>query len=143
MWKKNLHESQPTKMSGLHTSQKFEIHWASKQTSHFFRATLTKIRSIKINHIWTQISFNSPIIKSTSKTKRFAWVKMEKNAVKSQVIFHKFITETASLPGAKFAADKSRCGDYITRHWYLMNSYCMFWIGGFSWRFSASSLCDF
>ena len=36
-----------------------EIHWASKETYHFFRATLTKIHSIKINHIWTQISFNT------------------------------------------------------------------------------------
>ena len=34
-------------------SQKY-IHWASKETYHFFRATLTKIHAIKIN-IWTQI----------------------------------------------------------------------------------------
>ena len=36
------------------------IHWASKETYHFFRATLTKIHAIKINNIWTQISFNTP-----------------------------------------------------------------------------------
>ena len=35
------------------------IHWASNETYHFFRVTLTKIHSIKINHIWTQISFNT------------------------------------------------------------------------------------
>ena len=35
------------------------IHWASKETYHFFRATLTKIHAIKIN-IWTEISFNTP-----------------------------------------------------------------------------------
>ena len=37
----------------------YHLHWASKETYHFFRATLTKIHSIKINHIWTQISFNT------------------------------------------------------------------------------------
>ena len=35
------------------------IHWASKETYHFFRATPTKIHVIKIN-ICTQISFNTP-----------------------------------------------------------------------------------
>ena len=37
-----------------------DIHWASKETDHFFRVTLTKIHNIKINNIWTQISFNTP-----------------------------------------------------------------------------------
>ena len=37
----------------------FIIHWASKETYHFLRAMLTKIHSIKLNHIWTQISFNT------------------------------------------------------------------------------------
>ena len=36
------------------------LHWASKETYHFFRGTLTKIRRIKLNHIWAQISFNTP-----------------------------------------------------------------------------------
>ena len=31
-----------------------------KETYHFFKATLTKIHSFKINNIWTQISFNTP-----------------------------------------------------------------------------------
>ena len=35
------------------------LHWASKETYYFFRATLTKIYAIKINNIWTQISFNT------------------------------------------------------------------------------------
>ena len=35
------------------------IHWASKETYHFFRATLTKIHCIKIDNIQTQISYNS------------------------------------------------------------------------------------
>ena len=36
------------------------LHWASKETDHFFRTTLPKIHCIKINNIWTQISFNTP-----------------------------------------------------------------------------------
>ena len=35
------------------------LHWASKQTYHFFRAMFTEIHWIKINHIWTQINFNT------------------------------------------------------------------------------------
>ena len=31
-----------------------------KRNYHFFRATPTKIHAIKINNIWTQISFNTP-----------------------------------------------------------------------------------
>ena len=34
------------------------IHRASKETYHFFRATLAKIQSIKMNNIWTQISYS-------------------------------------------------------------------------------------
>ena len=40
--------------------------------------------NIKLN-MWTQISFNTP--SSISKTQKFAVVKIEKNAVKSEVIF--------------------------------------------------------
>ena len=38
------------------------IHWASKETYHFFGATLTKIHSINMNHIhiWTQINYSIP-----------------------------------------------------------------------------------
>ena len=36
------------------------IHWASKETYHFFRATLTKIHVININNIWAEINFNTP-----------------------------------------------------------------------------------
>ena len=37
----------------------------------------------KMNHIWIQTSFNTPY-EAHLKTQRFAWVKIEKNAVKSQ-----------------------------------------------------------
>ena len=32
-----------------------KVHWASKETYHFFRVTFTEIHCIKIIHIWTQI----------------------------------------------------------------------------------------
>ena len=41
------------------------VHWASKETYHFFRATPTKIHAIKINNIWTQISSNTKNIWKT------------------------------------------------------------------------------
>ena len=53
------------------------------------------------------------------------------------------ITETARLPGWEYEADKSRYGGYITRHWNLINCYCMFWIGCFRGTHWESSFCDF
>ena len=43
-----------------HNFEGLRVHWASKETYHFFRATHTKIHCFKINNIWTQISFNTP-----------------------------------------------------------------------------------
>ena len=71
------------------------INWASKETYHFFRATLTKIQTIKMNHIWTQISYNTPYQAHLNKQLKFAWVKKEKHAVKSQHHFSK-LTENCS-----------------------------------------------
>ena len=42
------------------------IHWASKETSHFFRVTFTEIHCIKLIHIWTQIRFNTILNKHIS-----------------------------------------------------------------------------
>ena len=42
------------------SSSFLQLHWASKETYHFFRARLTKIHTIKINNIWTQVNFNTP-----------------------------------------------------------------------------------
>ena len=50
---------------------------------------------------------------------------------------------SCSSPRHEARTDKSKYGGYITCHWNWMNSYWMFWIGGLSWRFSASSFCDF
>ena len=44
---------------------------------HFFRATLTKIHRIKINHIWTQIIYSSPH-EAHLRNKRVAFVKKGK-----------------------------------------------------------------
>ena len=64
-----------------HLSDKCEyIHWASKETYHFFRAMLTKIHHIKMNYIWTQISYTcSSPHEAHLENKRVAFVKKEKN----------------------------------------------------------------
>ena len=65
------------------------VHRASKETYRFFRATLTKIHHIKMNHLWAQISY-SPLHEAHLKNQRVAVVKKEKNVVKLQkVIFQK------------------------------------------------------
>ena len=64
------------------------LHWASKETYPFFRATLTKIHNIKVNHIWTEITYYSSH-DAHLKNQRVAFVKKEKNAVKSQKVFKK------------------------------------------------------
>ena len=61
------------------------VHWASKETYHFFRATLTKNHCIKINHIYTQIGYSSPY-EAHLKNKTVAFAKKEKNAMKSQKV---------------------------------------------------------
>ena len=67
------------------------IHWASKETYQFFRATLTKIHAIKIYNICTQISFNNTPKIRISKNTRFSRV----NAVKSLKVYFSKIAETA------------------------------------------------
>ena len=79
------------------------IHWASKETYHFFRAMLTKIHRIKMNHIWTQISYGSPH-DAHLKNKMVAFVKKEKNAVKLQNVIFSKITETARWEPLRMAA---------------------------------------
>ena len=56
-----------------------------------------KINPIKMNHIWTQISFDTLLIRSSEK-QRFDCVKKEKFAVKSQkVTFRKVFDAQCSL----------------------------------------------
>ena len=63
----------------------FFMHWASKETCHFFKATLIKIHPIKMSHISTQISYGTPYWAYQKKQQqRFEYVK-GKNAVKLQM----------------------------------------------------------
>ena len=56
-----------------------------KRNCHFFRAMLTKIQ-MKINHIWTQISYSSPY-EAHLKNQMVAFGKKEKkSSVKSQKV---------------------------------------------------------
>ena len=105
----------------LHTVFTYTVHWASKETYHFFRTTLTKILSIKMNH-WTQISL------STSKNKWLFGLKKAKIQWNHKRSLKK-ITKSARLLSWEFPTDKSKYSGYITRHWNWMNSYWMFWIG--------------
>ena len=58
-----------TSLYNLCWSTEMEVHWVSKETYHFFRATLTKIHCIKINHIWTQISYSFSLWNTSEKFK--------------------------------------------------------------------------
>ena len=73
------------------------IHLASKETYHLFRATHTKTQSIKMNHIWTQSSHSYPY----------------QAQARGQILK---ITEIARLQGREIVEDKSRYSDYITHH---------------------------
>ena len=70
-----------------------KIHWVSKENYHFFRAMLTKIHPIKIRNIWTQTSHSTPY-EAHLKNQRTAFVRKEKNAVKSQIAHWEVRTST-------------------------------------------------
>ena len=104
----------PQVQSELVLYRTYLIHWASKETYHFFRATCTKIQSIKMNHIWTQISYSTPYwayLKQKglreSKRRKLQW-----NRKRSLFWNHR----NCSPPG-------------LNKHW-------TFWIGRLSWRFT-------
>ena len=84
--------------------------WASKETYHFFRATLTKIQRIKMNHIWTQISCITTLEMHIWK-KTITGVSLKPKGIKLQWNCKRSfvkITEIACLPGSANAMDKSR-----------------------------------
>ena len=72
-----------------------QLHWASKETYHFFKATLTKIHRIKINHIWTQISYYSSPHEAHLKNQRVAFVKKREKCGEIAKGHFSKITETA------------------------------------------------
>ena len=117
------------------------VHWASKETYHFFRVTLTKIHAVNMNNIWTLIM---QICQQAhpKKTKVYISQRGDKCDEITRCQFQK-IKETARLSGWEFEADKSRYGVYVTCYWNWMNSYWMFWIGCLRGARSVSSFCDF
>ena len=81
---------------------------------HSLKSDASKCSS---NHIWTQISYNCPCQKKKVSSSHKG-DKCEENA-RGQF---KKITKIVRLSGWKFAANESRYGSYITRHWNWMNS---------------------
>ena len=86
------------KFATLPALQEIQLHRVSKETYYFFRATLTRIHCIIINHIWTQISYRYSFpYEAHLKNQRVAFAKKKKYAMKLQkVIFlksQKLLTE--------------------------------------------------
>ena len=79
------------------------IHWASKETYQFFRATRTKIYCIKINNIKTLISYNSPY-DAHVKILKITFAIKEKNMLKLLKVTIQKITETARWEPPRKAA---------------------------------------
>ena len=115
------------------------IHWASKENYHFFRATLTKIYRIKINH---KLDTDNTPYETHLKTQIF----LRPNGEKCSEITRCHLKKNhrnCSPSGLRICHGQKPGGGYITRYWNLMNSYWRFWIGGLLWRFWASCFCDF
>ena len=121
-----------------------QIHWASKETYHFFRATLTKIHRININHIWTQISYSFPH-EAHLKNQMVASVKKEKNVKLQKVIFqksHKLLAEILlerppSYSEHSIAIHSISKADYITAVLAIFHTQLC------SGRRAVSTSCDF
>ena len=114
-WIASLHatDSPITNVSLLSSN----IHWASKETYHFFRVTLTKIHSIKLDHNWTKLQY-------------FLLLSIFENAnVCLSQKGEKCGEKAAWFLSSEIATDKSQYGCYISHQWNWMNSYWMFWIG--------------
>ena len=91
------------------------MHWASQETYQFFRATLTKIPSIKINHIWTQINYCCSYQSHLKKTIACLSPKGVKCCEIARGNYTK-ITETARLHCMEFGNDKSQYGGLHDSH---------------------------
>ena len=73
------------------------IYTEHQKKHHFFRAMLNKIHHMKINQIWTLVSYSTPD-EAHLKNQKVAFVKNKKDAVTSQKVFffcksQKLITE--------------------------------------------------
>ena len=87
-------QSQWTLLSGQQSSLVTSIHTlkTSKETYHFFRATLTKIHAVKINqYLATQISFNTPYISVISeKSQAFSHMSKKQTLNLGEISFTKW-----------------------------------------------------
>ena len=110
-----------------------QIHWASKETDHFFRATLTKIRSIKINHNWAQISYSTPY---QAHLKRKVCLS-QKGAKCSEITRGYFFIDhrNCSPPSTEFGMDKSQYGGYILNLPLKFNKQYFSWLFAISLQF--------
>ena len=90
-----------------------------------------------MTHNWAQISYDAPFKAQISKIKPLLGSKKSKIRWNHKRSFFKN-TEIARLLGTELGTHNSQYGGYMSRLWNLM-----FWIGGISQRFSASSFCDF
>ena len=81
---------------------------------NFFRATLTKILRIKINHIWTQISYSSPH-QAHLRTKGCLCQKGRKKVVRSKSFFFK-THRNGSSHRFTICQTQKRVHDYITHY---------------------------
>ena len=74
----------------------YMIHWASKETCHFFRATLTKIYNIKTYHIYLDtVRWKSSSWSTLEKSKGCSCHKGEKCGEIAKGCFSKITAETA------------------------------------------------
>ena len=116
----------------------FKLNWASKETYHFFRTTLTKIHCIKNNNIWTQISFNTPLEEYLKNT-RFSRVKNERTRLNHERSFfenrkncspeaayseHSIAIHSISMAGYVNAVPAFVCFELPARG---ASSFCDFW----------------
>ena len=111
----------------LYEYESIQLHWASKETS-----------LLQSDIHWNPLHQNGSyldtakvilsLISTSKKTKVYFNQRGDKCDEIARGQFSK-ITETACLSGWEFEADNSPYGVYVTRHWYWMNSYWMFWIG--------------
>ena len=113
-----------------------QIHWASKETYHFFRLCHS-LKSKASTWIIFGHRLGKFILNKHIKKIKFTSIKEEINAMKWQEVnFQKSQKLLASRAG-------SRYGVYVTRHWNWMNSYWMFWVGCLRGARSVSSFRDF
>ena len=118
--------------------------WASKNTYHLFRGTLTKIHHIKINNFWTLISYS--ILWSTSEKQKWCFCQQQERAAKCGEIakchFLK-ITETANLEHPRKATYFRTFNSYLFNFNDRFNCCTQIFVRAELCARKPSSYCDF